>query len=259
MRLRRPRRDAQSLPDLVVRETLCDQLDDLALPIGDLQLPLVQYLCHAADANNGPAGCTLAERRIRPEYARLVGMARLIYTALCSLDGFVADADGNFGWAKPDEEVHAFVNDLERPFGTHLYGRRLYEVLVAWETMDQRPDQPQVILDFARIWQAADKIVYSRTLEKVSSARTRIEREFDPDAVRELKTTAERDLLIGGPELAGEAIRAGLVDEYQLFLAPAIVGRGKRVLSDDVRLDLELLDERRFASGFVYLSYRKRS
>jgi dihydrofolate reductase len=186
-------------------------------------------------------------------------MARLIYPAICSLDGYVADDQGNFDWAEPDEEVHAFVNDLERSVGTHLYGRRLYEVLVAWETMDEHPDQPRFILDFAGIWQGADKIVYSRTLETVSSARTRIEREFDPEAVRELKATSERDMLIGGPELAAEAIRAGLVDEYHLFLAPVVVGGGKRVLPDDARVDLELIDQRRFASGFVYLRYRARS
>jgi dihydrofolate reductase len=186
-------------------------------------------------------------------------MAKLIYLMLSSLDGYIADENGKFDWAEPDEEVHAFVNDVERSAGTHLYGRRLYEVLVAWETMDQRPEQPQFILDFAEIWQAADKIVYSRTLETVSSAKTRIEREFDPEAVRELKATSERDLLIGGPELAGEAIRAGLVDEYHLFLAPVLVGGGKRALPDGVRVDLELLDERRFASGFVYLRYGVRS
>jgi dihydrofolate reductase len=182
-------------------------------------------------------------------------MAKLIYPTICSLDGFVADENGKFDWAEPDEEVHAFVNDVERSVGTHLYGRRLYEVLVAWETMDERPDQPRFILDFAEIWQAADKIVYSRTLETVSSAKTRIEREFDPEAVRELKATSQRDLLIGGPELAAEAIRARLVDEYHLFLAPVVVGGGKRALPDGVRVDLELLDERRFASGFVYLRY----
>ena len=186
-------------------------------------------------------------------------MAKLTYGAISSLDGFVADNDGKFDWAEPDAEVHAFVNDLERLAGTHLYGRRLYEVLVAWETIDKDRDQPPVILDFAKIWQAADKIVYSRTLETVSSARTRIEREFDPDGVRELKATSERDLLIGGPELAGEAIRAGLVDEYHLLLAPVLVGGGKRALPDGVRVDLELLDERRFASGFIYLGYGKRS
>jgi dihydrofolate reductase len=185
-------------------------------------------------------------------------MAKLTYTAIASLDGYVADENGKFDWAEPDEEVHAFLNDLERPVGTHLYGRRMYEVLVAWETMDAQPDQPPYIVDFAKIWQAAEKIVYSRTLETVTSARTRIEREFDPDAVRELKQTSERDLLVGGPELAGEAIRAGLVDEYQLFLAPVVVGGGKRSLPDDVRVDLELIDERRFASGFVHLRYGTR-
>jgi dihydrofolate reductase len=182
-------------------------------------------------------------------------MAKLTYTAITSLDGYVADERGKFDWAEPDEQVHTFLNDLERPVGTHLYGRRLYEVLVAWETVDARPDQPAYILDFAKIWQAAEKIVYSRTLEAVSSARTRIEREFDPEAVRGLKATSERDLLVGGPELAAEAIRAGLVDEYHLFLAPVLVGGGKRALPDDVRIDLELLDERRFASGFVYLCF----
>jgi dihydrofolate reductase len=186
-------------------------------------------------------------------------MAKLIYPAIASLDGYVADEAGKFDWAEPDEEVHTFLNDLERPVGTHLYGRRLYEVLVAWETVDSRPDQPAYILDFAKIWQAAEKIVYSRTLETVSSARTRIERELDPEAVRELKASAERDLLVGGPELAGEAIRARLVDEYQLFLAPVAVGGGKRALPDGVRVDLELLDERRFQSGFVYLRYGARA
>ena len=186
-------------------------------------------------------------------------MAKLIYSAITSLDGYVADEDGAFDWSAPDEEVHAFVNDLERPAGTHLYGRRLYEVLVAWETIDKDRDQPPFILDFAEIWQAADKIVYSRTLETVSSARTRIERDFDPEAVRELKAASERDLIIGGPELAAEAIRADLVDEYHLFLAPVLVGGGKRALPDGVRVDLELLDERRFASGFIYLGYGKRS
>jgi len=185
-------------------------------------------------------------------------MAKLLYATISSLDGYVADENGKFDWAEPDEEVHTFVNDLERSAGTHLYGRRLYEVLVAWETMDERPDQPQVILDFAEIWQAADKIVYSRTLETVSSAKTRIEREFDPGAVRELKATSERDLLIGGPELVAHAVRAGLVDGYHLFLAPVLVGGGKRALPDGVRVDLELLDERRFASGFIYLRYGTR-
>src|SRR5947207_9115260 len=185
-------------------------------------------------------------------------MAKLLYPTISSRDGYVADENGNFGWAKPDEQVHTFVNDLERPVGTHLYGRRLYEVLVAWETTDERPDQPPFILDFAEIWQAADKIVYSRTLETVSSARTRIEREFDPEDVRELKATSARDLLIGGPELAAHAIGAGLVDEARLFPAPVVVGGGNRALPDGVRVDLELLGERRFASGFIYLRYGTR-
>jgi dihydrofolate reductase len=185
-------------------------------------------------------------------------MAKLIYTALMSLDCYVADEDGKFDWAEPDEEVHAFVNELERPVGTHLYGRRLYEVLVAWETMHELPDQPRHILDYAEIWQAADKIVYSTTLETPSSARTRIERDFDREAVREMKATADRDLLIGGPELAAVAIRAGLVDEYHLFQAPVVVGGGKRALPDDLRVDLELLDTGRFSSGFVYLRYGTR-
>ena len=153
-------------------------------------------------------------------------MARLIYSALASLDGYVADESGNFDWAEPDEEVHAFVNDLARPVGTFLLGRRMYDVLVAWETMHTRADQPHVILDFAEIWRAADKIVYSKTLEAVSSARTRIERDFDADSVRLLKASAGRDLAVGGPRLAAQAFAAGLVDECQLFLAPIVVGGG---------------------------------
>jgi dihydrofolate reductase len=178
-------------------------------------------------------------------------MAKLSYTAISSLDGFVADDDGKFDWAKPDAEVHAFVNDLERPAGTHLYGRRLYEVLVVWETIDQDRDQPPFILNFAQIWQEADKIVYSRTLESVSSARTRIERRFDPQAVRRMKTQAERDISVGGPDLAAQALEAGLVDECHLFVTPIVVGGGKRSLPSNVRLELELLDERRFEGGVV--------
>jgi dihydrofolate reductase len=181
-------------------------------------------------------------------------MGKLIYLTLASLDGYVADKDGKFDWAEPDEEVHAFVNDLARPVGTYLYGRRMYEVLIAWETLDLA-DEPRVIQDFAEIWRAADKIVFSRTLESVSSARTRLEREFDPDAIRRLKEQAPHDIAVAGPGLAGEAIRAGLVDEYQLFLSPVIVGGGKRTLPDDVRVDLELLDERRFDSGVTYVRY----
>ena len=184
-------------------------------------------------------------------------MAKLIYSALASLDGYVADESGNFDWAKPDEEVHRFVNDLERPVGTHLYGRRMYEVMVFWETVDVA-DGPPYVRDYAEIWRAADKIVYSRTLETVSSARTRLERDFDPEAVRRLKATAERDLAVGGPRLAGQALAAGLVDEIHLFVAPVVVGGGTRSLPDGVRVDLELLDERRFDSGFVYLRHRTR-
>jgi dihydrofolate reductase len=183
-------------------------------------------------------------------------MAKLIYTAIMSLDGYVADEDGNFDWAEPDEEVHAFVNDLERPIGTYLYGRRLYEVMVAWKTIT---DEQPFIRDYAEIWRAADKIVYSRSLETVTSERTRIERSFDADAVRQMKASADRDISIGGPTLAAQAIRAGLVDEIRLFLAPAVVGGGTRALPDDVRSKLELLDERRFDNGTVYLSYRTAS
>jgi dihydrofolate reductase len=185
-------------------------------------------------------------------------MAELIYTTIMSLDGYIADEHGNFDWAAPDEEVHRFVNDLERPVGTYLYGRRMYEVMSAWETMDSAPDQPQVILDFARIWQAADKVVYSGTLDTVSTARTRIERQFDPEAVRQLKASTGPDLAVGGPHLAAQAIQAGLVDEYHLFLTPTVVGGGNQALPDHVRLDLDLQDERRFTSGVVFLRYRQR-
>jgi dihydrofolate reductase len=182
-------------------------------------------------------------------------VAKLIYSALMSLDGYVADEDGNFDWAEPDEEVHAAVNDLTRPVGTFLLGRRMYDVLVAWETLDLA-GQPPAIHDFSEIWRSADKVVYSTTLQAPSSARTRIERAFDAGTVRELKASADRDLGVGGPNLAGEAFAAGLVDECRLFLAPVIVGGGTRALPDDVRLRLELTDERRFAGGFVYLGYR---
>jgi dihydrofolate reductase len=183
-------------------------------------------------------------------------MARLVYAALMSVDGYVADERGNFDWAVPSDEVHAFVNDLQRSIGTHLYGRRLYEVMRAWETMHTLPDQPAVILDFAAVWQAADKVVYSRTLETVSTARTRLERSFDPEAVRVMKDASEGDLLIGGPELAAQAFEAGLIDDVHLFLSPVIVGGGTRALPDHLRLDLELVDERRFSNGTVYMHHR---
>jgi dihydrofolate reductase len=182
-------------------------------------------------------------------------MAKLIYSAIASLDGYVADQDGKFGWAEPDEEVHTFVNDLDRSVGTFLLGRRMYEVLVAWENL-QVADQPPYIGDFAEIWRAADKIVYSRTLETASSARTRIESDFDPEAVRELKARADRDLAVGGPELAAQAFRAGLVDECQLILAPLVIGGGTKALPEGLRVELELLDERRFDNGMVFLQYR---
>jgi dihydrofolate reductase len=184
-------------------------------------------------------------------------MANLIYSAIASLDGYVADEDGNFDWAAPDEEVHSFVNELERPVGIYLYGRRMYEVMVYWETADTLADQsPSPEREFAEIWKAADKIVYSKTLEQAASAQTRIEREFDPEAVRRLKGSAERDLSVGGPDLAAQAIKAGLVDELHLFVAPIIVGGGTPWLPGGVRLKLELLDQRRFGSGVVYLQYR---
>ena len=186
-------------------------------------------------------------------------MAKLIYSAITSLDGYVADEDGNFDWAVPDEEVHTFVNDLQRPVGTYLYGRRMYEVMVAWETADTLADQPPYTQDFAQIWQAADKVVYSRTLATASTARTRIERDFDPEAVRRMKATAGRDLTVGGPDLAAQALKAGLVDECHLVLAPIIVGGGRQSLPSNLRLELELLDERRFGNGMVHLRYRTRT
>jgi dihydrofolate reductase len=185
-------------------------------------------------------------------------MAKLIYGMIASLDGYAADEDGNFDWAVPDEEVHAFINDLERPVGTYLYGRRMYETMVGWETDPTLAEQSPLMRDFAQIWQAADKIVYSKTLEAVSTARTRIEQDFDPEAIRHMKVLAGRDLIVGGPELAAQAFKARLVDECHLFVAPVVVGGGKRSLPDNVRLRLELLDERRFESGMVYLYYRTR-
>src|SRR6188508_3167691 len=184
-------------------------------------------------------------------------MAKLIYAALTSLDGYVEDEDGRFDWAAPDEEVHAFVNELERPIGTYLYGRRMYETMVFWETASEhRADEPAVFWDYAEIWRAAEKIVYSRTLQTPSSARTRIEREFDRDAVRQLKLSSTADIAVAGGDLAGQAIGAGLVDECHLFVCPIVVGGGKRALPNNVRAQLELLDEHRFATGVVHLHYR---
>jgi dihydrofolate reductase len=183
-------------------------------------------------------------------------MAKLIYSAIASLDGYVEDEQGRFDWATPDEEVHAFVNDLERPIGTYLYGRRMYETMVFWETAGASDDSRVVSRDFAAIWRSAEKIVYSRTLKTTSSARTRIEPSFDADAIQRLKETSKTDLTVGGAELAGQAIAAGLVDECHLFLGPVLVGGGKRALPDNIRAQLELLDERRFRHGVVHLHYR---
>ena len=186
-------------------------------------------------------------------------VAKLIYSTLASLDGYTEDEDGKFDWAKPDEEVHSFFNDLERPVGTYLYGRRMYETMVYWESPEAGEGHPPYIREFAEIWRAADKIVYSRTLAEPSSARTRIVPSFDPDAVRQMKDEAEQDLGIGGPELAAQAIDAGLVDELNLVLVPVAVGGGKPALPEGRRLDLELLDERRFANGTMHLHYRDKT
>ena len=186
-------------------------------------------------------------------------MAKLIYSAITSLDGYAADEDGKFDWAEPNEEVHRFVNDLERPVGTYLYGRRMYEVMVYWETATALADQPSFMRDYAEIWQAADKVVYSKTLETVSSVRTRIERDFQPDAIRQFKAREVRDITVGGSELAAQAIEVGLVDELHLFLTPVVIGGGKQSLPDGVRLKLELLSERSFGNGVVHLHYRTRT
>jgi dihydrofolate reductase len=186
-------------------------------------------------------------------------MARLIYSAITSLDGYIEDEDGAFGWAVPDEEVFAFVNDLERPVGAYLYGRRMYETMAGWETDPSIAGQSPLMRDFADIWRAADKIVYSRTLETVPTSKTRLERNFDPEAVRRMKASAGRDISVSGPDLAAHAFEAGLVDECHLFVAPIVVGGGKRSLPNDARAKLELLDERRFEGGMVYLRYRTRT
>ena len=186
-------------------------------------------------------------------------MAKLLYVTPASLDGYIAD-DGDFDWAAPDAEVHAFINDLfEQPIGTYLYGRKMYETMAVWETPDVIPGATPAMLDFARIWQAADKIVYSKTLETVSTPKTRLERDFDPRAVRQLKALLPRDVSVSGPTLAAHAIRAGLVDEYHLLVVPIILGGGKRILPGNLRIKLALLDEHRFASGTVYLRYRARA
>ena len=185
-------------------------------------------------------------------------MADLIYSAISSLDGYIEDTHGSFDWAMPDEEVHRFINDLERGAGAYLYGRRMYETMQVWETDPSLAAESPLLRDYAEIWQAADKIVFSRTLETVSTRKTQLERNFDPERIRQLKASAGQDISIGGPDLASHAFRAGLIDECHLFLTPILVGGGKRSLPDDVRLALELLEERRFGNGMVYLRYRAR-
>lgn len=182
-------------------------------------------------------------------------MAELIYSVIMSLDGYIADQEGNFDWAMPDEEAHSFINELERPVGTYLYGRRMYEIMAVWETLPTH-DEPPVIAEFADIWRAADKVVYSSTLGSASTLRTRLERSFDPEAVRRMKASSPSDITIAGPTLAAHAFEAGLVDVCHLLIAPIIVGDGKKALPDGVRLDLILQDERRFTNGMIFLNYR---
>lgn len=183
-------------------------------------------------------------------------MAKLIYGMLMSLDGYIEDEQGGFGWSAPEDEgLHTYINELASSVGTYLYGRRMYEIMVYWETAHTIPDQPPFVLDWMKQWQAAEKIVYSRTLAEPRSARTRIEREFKPDMIRRLKAEAGRDITVNGPELAGQALRAGLVDEIQMYMVPVIVGGGKRFFPDGVRLNLELIDERRFGNSAVVLRY----
>jgi dihydrofolate reductase len=183
-------------------------------------------------------------------------VGKLIYSAITSLDGYIEDEDGSFGWAAPDEEVLGFVNELERPIGTHLYGRRMYETMAGWETDEFIGDRHPAMVDFAEIWRAADKVVFSRTLQSVASARTRIEAAFDPDMIQRMKSSAKSDLTVGGAELAALAFRAGLIDECHLLLNPIIVGGGRQALPSKDRIRLELLDEGRFGGGVVHLHYR---
>jgi dihydrofolate reductase len=185
-------------------------------------------------------------------------MAKLIYFMPTSLDGYIADETGNPDWAAPDEEVFAFINDLVRPIGMYLYGRKMYETMAIWETPDIIPNRTPAMLDFARIWRAADKIIYSKSLETVSTPKTRLEREFDPQRVRDLKTQSPHDVSVARPTLAAQAIRTGLVDEVHLLIVPVTLGRGKPVLPSNACVKLDLLDERRFANGTVYLRYHAR-
>ena len=185
-------------------------------------------------------------------------MGRLVYGAIASLDGYVRDADGSFAWAEPDEEVHAFVNERERAVGTYLYGRGMYETMAGWETDPALAEASPVMAEYANVWRAADKIVYSTTLDAVTTGRTRLERAFDADAVARLKEKAPADLAVAGPTLAAEALGAGLVDELHLYVVPIVVGGGLPALPDGLRLDLELLEEHRFAGGVVFLRYAAR-
>jgi dihydrofolate reductase len=186
-------------------------------------------------------------------------MAKLIYMMNTSLDGYIEDGHGDFGWTAPrDEEVHTWIFEHVSNFRTCLYGRRVYETMLYWETAHTAPDQPQFVLDFARQWQTAEKIVYSRTLAEARSARTRIERAFDADAVRTLKANAGSEMAVAGPALAAQAIQAGLVDELQMRVCPVVVGGGKRFFPGGVRLDLKLVEERRFRGGDVFLRYAVR-
>jgi dihydrofolate reductase len=183
-------------------------------------------------------------------------MAKLIYWANTSLDGYIADEHGRYDWTAPDDEVFRFITEFERPIGTYLYGRRLYQEMTYWETAHTQPGQSDLMLDFAQVWQAADKVVYSRTLDTVSTAKTRLERTFDPEAVRQLKAQASRDITVGYADLAGQAIKAGLVDELHLVIYPVMVGGGTSALPDGARVQLELLGQRRFGHGHVHLHYR---
>lgn len=186
-------------------------------------------------------------------------MGRLIYATPTSLDGYLADETGSPDWSAPNDEELGVITDVLRPIGLYLHGRKMHQTMAVWDTPDVIPDPTPATANFARIWQAAGKIVYSRTLERVSTANTRLEREFDPQAVRDLKTQVPHDMAIGGPHLAAQAIRAGLVDEYWLFIVPMMIGGGNRIFPHDVWLKLDLLDERRFGNGMVYLRYRTRA
>ncbi len=183
-------------------------------------------------------------------------MAKLIYVANVSLDGYIEDERGSFDWTAPDDELCAFITDLVRPVGTYLYGRRMYDTMAPWESDPALAAQSELMADFATVWQAASKVVYSTTLDAVRTGKTRLEHNFDPSSVGDMKASATADLTVGGPNLAAHALKAGLVDECHLFIRPVLVGGGKPALPSDTRADLELLDERRLSNGVVYLRYR---